>query len=177
MAILQFYSRSAPKDDLGLGIPEWRKMLSNFSPVPGGVPVGGRRFPSVEHAFQAAKFEHTDRPDLMEKFTCAGSMTAEEAKKAGGRKGMTKDGAALRTDEWARECDQVMKDALEARFDVDPEFRRILEAVADSGATLLHFERGGGYWGGKVKDGQIVGENMLGKMMMALPPSKRAKLE
>jgi predicted NAD-dependent protein-ADP-ribosyltransferase YbiA (DUF1768 family) len=86
-------------------------------------------------------------------------------------------GAVLRKEEWAQKCDGVMKKALEARFEVDPDFRRILGAVTDSGATLLHYERGGGYWGGKEKNGEILGQNKLGKMMMALPPSKRAKTE
>jgi predicted NAD-dependent protein-ADP-ribosyltransferase YbiA (DUF1768 family) len=66
-----------------------------------------------------------------------------------------------------------MKKALEARFEVDHEFRRILGAV--EGKTLLHYEsRGEMYWGGKEKDGKIVGKNALGNMMMELHP-KRAK--
>jgi ribA/ribD-fused uncharacterized protein len=171
MAIYQFYSKSADCDDFQLGLPGWRKMLSNFAVVPEGITVKGRRFPTVEHAFQGAKFEYTNRPDLVELFTCEGSIkTAANAKKAGGRKGMSKEYTALQIDKWALNCDQVMKDALKARFEVDPDFRRILGAVADSGATLLHYEgRGGKYWGGRVKNGEIVGLNKLGKMMMALP--------
>jgi len=176
--IFQFYSSSKDKDDLSLGLPGWRKHLSNFAEVPGGITVDGLLFPSVENAFQGEKYLCTDTPAFIHNFTCEGSIkTAVEAKKAGGKKGMLARGAVLRKEEWAQKCDGVMKKALEARFEVDPDFRRILGAVTDSGATLLHYERGGGYWGGKEKNGEILGQNKLGKMMMALPPSKRAKTE
>ena len=84
--ILQFFSKSKDEDDLLLGLPSWRKRLSNFALVPGGITVDGLRFPSVEHAFQASKFKFTEHPAVMEEFTCDGSIkTGLEAKKAGGR--------------------------------------------------------------------------------------------
>ena len=106
---LLFFSGSKDDDDLEMGVPRWRKILSNFEPVrgignvnggsastmeaPGGaeahggggggggveahanddpkpaggetrgavnclVANGGRRYRTVEHAFQAAKFLH-----------------------------------------------------------------------------------------------------------------------
>ena len=174
---LQFYSKSADIDDIGLGLPAWRKHLSNFAKVPGGLVFDGQRYPTVEHAFQAAKFQYTARPSDAARFERP--MTAVAAKAAGSRAGMMKVGLALDRVRWEEACDDIMKRALQARYDADPDFRRILEAVAATGKQLLHFERRGGYWGGKVKDGVVVGQNKLGQMLMALlpiEPTKRLRL-
>ena len=52
----------------------------------------------------------------------------------------------------------------------DKEYNRILLRLKDMHVVLLHFDRGGSksYWGGKYKDGEIMGENKLGKIMMDL---------
>lgn len=63
-----------------------------------------------------------------------------------------------------------MMNVLKARYASDPMFRQILEATLKSNILLLHYERIGAksYWGGAIKDGEIVGNNTLGKMLMTL---------
>ena len=66
MIVAQFYSKSKDADDLELGLPNWRKILSNFHPVT--LVVDGREYPSVEHYFHAAKAMYSDKPDIATKF-------------------------------------------------------------------------------------------------------------
>lgn len=176
MKIFQFFSKSANIDDLPGCRADWRRRLSNFAKVDGLV-VDGVEYPTVEHAFQAAKFKFTARPGDAPRFDS--SMTAVDAKRAGSKAGMKSVGLTLDRAGWEEACDGVMERALQARWEADPEFRQILQAVAATGKTLLHFERAGGYWGGKVEDGVVVGQNKLGEMLMALlakEPAKRRRL-
>jgi len=67
-----FYSKSKDIDDLGLGRADWRKVLSNFHPVE--LNVDGRRYPSVEHAFHAAKARCSSNPSAAAHFEVGGSV-------------------------------------------------------------------------------------------------------
>jgi ribA/ribD-fused uncharacterized protein len=170
-ATVIFYSKSADADDLALGVPHWRKVLSNFHPVE--IEVGGRRYPSVEHAFHAAKARCSNKPEVAAAFEIGGSVPANAAaaKKAGGRAGFAKMGATLDCAEWDRVRDDATMMALRARWLADPLFRHILLATRDLNLTLVHFERGGwrSYWGGTViADNIVVGANTLGRMLMEL---------
>merc|ERR1719231_1892886 len=72
--IVQFYSKSKDSDDLGLGIPDWRKRLSNFWPCV--IEVDGRRYPSIEHCFHAAKALCSSKPEIAVDWECGGSVGA-----------------------------------------------------------------------------------------------------
>ena len=74
MRVVQFYSKSADDDDISLGVPSWRKVLSNFHPVV--IEVQGKRYPSVEHAFHAAKARCSDKPALAREFEVGGAVAA-----------------------------------------------------------------------------------------------------
>lgn len=170
-----FYSKSKNKADLGKGIPAtWRRQLSNFAPVE--VTIDGRTYPSVEAAFQAAKAQHSSKPEMARKFEVGGSVGPDpaEAKRHGSKKVYKAEGAVLKVQAWDAARDAAMFRALQARLEVDAEFRKILEASKEANVRLVHYERSGArsYWGGAVKDGAVVGTNKLGKMLMALREGK-----
>lgn len=190
-----FYSKSKDNDDLGINIPNWRKILSNFYPVPDSSPglvlTGSgqaRTYRTVEHAFQASKYllccDSPNREATAARFEIGGQIVSSlDAKKAGGRSGMAKFGCTLDTAAWSQHGDVVMQEALRARWGVDPTFRDVLSAT--KGILLVHFERSGkkSYWGGTVKAGPTgdaggggggsggevyQGRNRLGEMLMEL---------
>jgi ribA/ribD-fused uncharacterized protein len=166
-----FYSKSKSKADLGKAIPaDWRRQLSNFWPQE--IEVNGRHYPNAEAAFQAAKAMESSKPELAKNFEVGGSIGPDpaDAKKAGTKKAYKEAGATLKAADWDKKRNEAMMDILQARYDSDPMFRQILEATLKANILLLHYERSGAksYWGGAVKDGEIVGENMLGRMLMQL---------
>ena len=171
-AVAMFYSKSKDVDDLGLGRPDWRKVLSNFHPVE--IEVAGQRYPSVEHAFHAAKARCSSNPEVARQFEVGGSVpsTPLGAKKAGGRAGFAKLGTELDETRWNAQRDAATMAALRARLACDNIFREILATVHSKQLRLVHFERGGAksYWGGNIRtdDGVIVGRNRLGEMLMEL---------
>ena len=124
--ILQFFSASKDVDDLFVGMPHWRRVLSNFHPLPrapdtvivgrpnqeqclNGVLLDGRFFPTVEHYFQAAKYVLARAPeDLTAAFEIGGAVgdNPADAKKRGGRKAFAEAGYIL--DVKARTLTQCM---------------------------------------------------------------------
>jgi ribA/ribD-fused uncharacterized protein len=174
--VLQFYSKSADADTLQIG-KSFRRQLSNFALVPGGFVFEGIIYPTVEHAYQRKKACYCTSPgDLYAAQALYAKQfdgkDAAQAKKAGSKKGMREMNLFLNLEQWSDASDGVMKGILQARYDADENFRKILEAVASSGKTLVHFSRGDHYWGGKVvpagKFVTIVGQNKLGVMLMDL---------
>lgn len=170
-----FYSKSKSKADLGKGIPaDWRKQLSNFWPVE--VTIDDKTYPSAEAAFQAMKAMHSSKPEMAKEFEVGGSIGPDPAvaKQHGTKKAYRAAGAVLRAKDWDAARDAAMFRILEARYANDPMFRKILHASKELGVVLLHYERSGAkaYWGGAVKEGQIVGKNRLGEMMMLLRDGK-----
>merc|ERR1712146_659542 len=144
-----------------MGIKDWRKRLSNF--WPSVVVIDGRKYPSVEHAFHAAKALSSNKPEVALLFECGGRFGAspEAAKRAGGRAGFARLGATLDIVKWNLERDGATMAALKARAQADDEYRKILLRTKELGVHLLHFERQAkkAYWGGAVDrvSGEIVG--------------------
>lgn len=166
-----FYSKSKSKADLGKAIPaDWRRQLSNFWPQE--VEVDGRKYPNPEAAFQAAKALMSSKPEMAKEFEVGGSIGPDpaDAKKAGSKKAYKAAGATLKAADWDKVRNEAMMNVLKARYATDAMFRQILEATLKANILLLHYERSGAksYWGGAVKDGEIVGENMLGRLLMTL---------
>ena len=175
--VIQFYSKSKDADTLQIGNKSFRKQLSNFTSVPGGLVFEGKSYESVEHVFQAKKGDYCTSPgDLYAAQALYAKQfdgkDAAQAKKAGSKKGMLEMNLFLDLERWSVASDGVMKGVLQARYDADGDFRTILEAVASSGKTLVHFSRSDRYWGAKVvPEGEfvtIVGQNKLGVMLMDL---------
>ena len=181
-AIVLFFSKSKDRGDLRgeLGDLNWRRVLSNF--YDSRVTLGGVTYPTAEHAYHAAKYGCTNKPELAAMFaigaTCVGGAGAgatvtndpKSAKVAGGRRGMTLYGVTLDTSAWMETRDRAMHAICEARWQQDPTFRKVLRAVVARGWYLLHFERSGSrsFWGGFEKEGRIEGRNALGEILMGL---------
>ncbi|MCY4584733.1 MAG: NADAR family protein [Bryobacterales bacterium] len=121
------------------------RFLSNFFPRP--LTWKGERWPTAEHAYQAAKCE---RPEQFRMFR---NLASPGAAKRLGRK------VVMRPD-WDRVKEDVMLSIVRAKFS-DPWLRRRLLATGD--AELMEGnEWGDRYWG--VCRG--AGENRLGKILM-----------
>ena len=126
---------------------KWR-FLSNFHPSP--VEFEGIAFPTVEHAFQAAKtFDFAAREEV------AKETTPGRAKRAGRR-------LALRPD-WEQVKFGVMKTLVTAKFVGHPDLARQLLSTGDR-----QLEEGNSWrdlvWG-KCNG---VGENHLGRILMEI---------
>jgi ribA/ribD-fused uncharacterized protein len=120
--------------------------LSNFSPH--AIDLDGRRWPTVEHYFQAMKSEDPKRQQWIR-----GSTDPAQAKRRGRRRGLRED--------WHDVRDDVMRRAVAAKFDQHSDLAEKLIATGD--ALLIEDAPRDYYWGCGV-DGS--GENMLGQVLM-----------
>lgn len=129
--------------------------LSNF--YPSEVVMEGVKFPSIEHAFQAAK-----TLDLDQRKKIAAAPTATKSKKMGRR-------VALRPD-WEEVKIKIMGDLLETKF----QDRDLRQQLLDTGGEEIvelnwwHDRFWGVCIGGQHCSCDHEGENMLGKLLMAL---------
>ena len=170
----------------------FQRYLSNFQPLQTPLEYKGQKYPTVEHAFQAAKYNFAsfkknkqgrlfggpaEMRALRNRFAIGGEFATLEAakiKSKGMRKHFKDLQIELNLEKWDENKDGVMMKLLHARMNVDPLFKKIL--TLSRGIQLLHFERakkGRSYWGVPTTkmdaDGKIVTEpNTLGKMMMRL---------
>lgn len=126
------------------GIYRW---LSNFWSV--NVELDGAIYPSVEHAYQAAK-----TTDLKEREAIRLAASPGEAKKLGNK-------VTLR-DQWDTMRLKVMRKLLKQKFSIEP-WRSMLIATKNRKLIEGNYWRDT-YWG--VCNG--VGENHLGKLLMKL---------
>lgn len=173
--VVKFYSKSAQTGLVLADEKNWRQYLSNFTLSP--VEYDGIMFPSVEHAFAHCKYEEADeladelanasRPDFS--WRKVGQLVGGDLKRAHGRKGMKKNGFKLDVEHWNEVRVSCLQEILNSRFESDPRFRRILRAAFRGNYYLLHVERSGpkSFWGGSDKSGAVLGQNQLGKMLMA----------
>lgn len=126
------------------------RFLSNFWPAE--VAYDGYKWPTVEHAYQAAKFPRGSQPFLAILF----SPRPGDAKRFGQGPGMRPD--------WDRIKLGVMEDLLARKF-AHPALRTQL--LATHPAKLIEGNRWGDtYWGVDLRTGR--GENHLGRLLMAL---------
>jgi len=130
--------------------------LSNFYPAP--IVFEGETYPTVEHAFQAAKTGEAD-----ERRAIRAAETSAKAKQLGRQ-------VALRAD-WEQVKFNLMAELLRQKFS-DPELRARLLATGDS--DLIE----GNTWGDKVWGcvmfrGEWIGKNYLGKLLMQVRAEAR----
>ena len=125
--------------------------LSNFAPSP--VVLDGVTYPTVEHAFQAAKtFDADEREQIRD------ANTPPTAKRLGRK-------VALRAD-WEQVKFGIMRDLLRQKFAI-PELRQALLDTGD--AELIEGNNWNDRtWGKVLMKGQWVGKNWLGDLMMAI---------
>ena len=124
------------------------RFLSNFFPSP--VAMDGKEYPSVEHAYQAAKTLDKDRREVIRQ-----QETPGRAKRAGQRAPLRKD--------WDEVKLRVMEILVRRKFKSHDNLKKRLLATGDEelieGNTWRDY-----FWG--VCNGR--GENMLGKLLMEL---------
>lgn len=161
MAYIYFWSKSSSPD---------ARHLSNFAPAP--LEYRGVAFPSVENAFQAAKYLRSTRPEVFETLA---RMTPAAAKTAGGKAGMKRVGATLDVAAWDGDSPGVMRELIALRVASDERFREQLAVARAHNTHLLHFERpprtGLAVWGGHFPQrsralADFRGRNTLGRIMM-----------
>jgi ribA/ribD-fused uncharacterized protein len=125
--------------------------LSNFHPSQ--ILYEGILYPTVEHAFQAAKTQ-----DKQVRQQIADKDTPGKAKRAGGKRGILKD---FDQAAWDTQKVQVMETLLRLKFQ-DQSLREKLLATGDT-----PIQEGNNwndtYWGVSLKTGK--GQNMLGKLL------------
>jgi ribA/ribD-fused uncharacterized protein len=122
--------------------------FSNFAPYP--VYLDGKRWPTAEHYFQAAKFENAkDREAIRYAKTplLAARMGRDRKRK-------------LRRD-WESVKVGVMRQAVLTKFTQHEEIRAILLSTGD--ARLVEHTANDSYWG---DGGDGSGKNMLGRILM-----------
>lgn len=125
--------------------------LSNF--YPGEITWEGETYPTVEHAFQAAK-----TPDPQERKAIRQAVTPAAAKQLGRK-------VHLRPD-WEQVKFDILFELLQQKFS-QAELRQLLLDTGD--AELIEGNTWGDrLWGCVLVDGQWVGQNQLGRQLMRL---------
>ena len=160
--IFQFYSKSADKPKPGKGsgetlgpegtqayielaaIPRWRKKLSNFWAEE--FEIDGKKWLSVEHYYQAAKFKKGN-PAFYDTFSLdSGSALSKDpllAKKAGGKNAASDirpSEVVIDADFFDGRHEEAMEEAMRAKFTQNIDLGTMLKATKK--AKLQHFSRG-----------------------------------
>lgn len=121
--------------------------FSNFAPFP--IKLKKKLWPTSEHYFQAMKFQDAkDRNEIQKAKT-----PMEAVRKGRDRK------RKLRRD-WESVKEQVMRDAVLAKFSQHPELTELLLSTGD--AVIVEHTENDAYWG----DGK--GKNRLGHILMSV---------
>lgn len=124
--------------------------FSNFSPHP--VEIKGRVWPTTEHYFQAQKFAGTEHEE---------AVRLAKSPMIAARMGRSRE-RPLRSD-WETAKDDIMREALRAKFTQHPELRSLLLKTGD--AELIEHTRNDSYW---ADGGDGTGKNRLGQLLMEL---------
>ncbi len=137
--------------------------FSNFAPY--SIELKGKRWPTSEHYFQAQKFKYQEHQAQIRKANSpmiAARLGRDRKKK-------------LRRD-WESVKDNVMREAVLAKFTQHEELREILMGTGD--AKLVEHTSNDSYWG---DGGDGSGRNMLGTILMEVrvkvrnPTMKKAR--
>lgn len=132
--------------------------FSNFSPHP--FELKGRIWPTVEHYFQAQKFAGTEHEELV-RLTKSPMVAA--------RMGRSRE-RPLRQD-WETAKEDIMREALMAKFTRHPALRSLLLGTAD--AEIIEHTTNDRYWG---DGGDGNGKNRLGQLLMEVREQLRTKV-
>ncbi len=124
--------------------------FSNFSPHP--FQLKGRIWPTSEHYFQAQKFAGTEHEE---------AVRLAKSPMVAARMGRSRE-RPLRPD-WEKVKEEIMREALHAKFAQHPELRSLLLSTGD--AELIEHTTNDHYW---ADGGDGTGENRLGQLLMEL---------
>lgn len=131
--------------------------FSNFSAHP--INLKGKVWPTSEHYFQAQKFSCTQHEEAVRV-----AQTPSLAAKLGRSRQLP-----LRPD-WEAVKDDIMRDALRAKFEQHPKLRTLLLNTGNS--ELIEHTRNDSYW---ADGGDGSGRNRLGQLLMELRQQLRAE--
>ncbi|MEM8670368.1 MAG: NADAR family protein [Planctomycetota bacterium] len=124
--------------------------FSNFAPCP--IVIDGLEWPTSEHYFQGQKFVGTEHEEAIR---CVGSpMTAAR---------MGRDPDRPLREDWERVKEDVMREAVRAKFMQHKKERNILLSTRD--AILIEHTSNDAYWG---DGGDGTGRNRLGQILMEI---------
>jgi len=126
--------------------------FSNFAGFP--IALEGKRWPTSEHYFQAQKFVATDP---------AWSGAIRKANTPGIAARMGRDRKRPLRRDWESVKDQVMREALAAKFEQHPELAELLLSTGDE--PLVEHTTNDNYW---ADGGDGSGKNMLGRLLVEL---------
>jgi N-glycosidase YbiA len=129
--------------------------FSNFSAHP--VEIRGKVWPTSEHFFQAQKFAGTEHEEAIR--SAKSSMIAA-------RMGRNRS-KPIRPD-WEQVKDDLMREAVLAKFSQHPDIREILLATGD--ALIAEHTENDSYWG---DGGDGSGVNMLGRILVEVRAALR----
>lgn len=122
----------------------------------------GIEFPSVEHAFQAAKTTNPSERELVRL-----AATPVKAKRIGRQ-------VTLR-DDWDKVKIEIMHGFLLQKFSQDEMLREMLLSTDDT--ELIEGNTWGDkFWGAVLENGKWVGRNELGKLLMSVRSEIRAEV-
>src|SRR6266850_6593611 len=124
--------------------------FSNFSPHP--FELKGRRWPTSEHYFQAQKFAGTEHEE---------GIRLARSPMIAARMGRSRQ-RPLRHD-WEAAKDDIMRQALLAKFTQHPQLRSLLLSTEDE--ELIEHTKNDNYW---ADGGDGSGKNRLGQLLMEL---------
>lgn len=144
--VIPFYSVS---DEYGV--------FSNFAPYP--IRIGGKVWPTSEHYFQAQKFAGTEHEEAIRR-TRSPMIAAR----------MGRDRKKPLRRDWEAVKDDIMREAVQAKFTQHAELRAMLLATGD--AELVEHTTRDSYWG---DGGDGSGKNMLGRILMQVRDQLRSE--
>lgn len=133
--------------------------FSNFSAHP--IERNGKLWPTTEHYFQAQKFAGTEHEEAVR--LAKTSMQAAT---------MGRDRALPFRLDWNVVKDDIMRDALRAKFTQHAVLRTELLATGD--ATLIEHTKNDSYWG---DGGDGSGKNILGELLMEVREELRSVMQ
>lgn len=124
--------------------------FSNFSKH--SFEVDEMPWQTVEHYFQAMKFPGTPHEEAIR--VSSAPMTAKQ---------MGNDQARPLRPDWQAVKDDIMRRAVRAKFEQNPDIRAVL--LGTGGEELIEDAPGDYYWGCGAEG---IGKNMLGKILMEI---------
>jgi predicted NAD-dependent protein-ADP-ribosyltransferase YbiA (DUF1768 family) len=143
---------------------DWKKWLSNFAVYD---PTGF--YPSVEAQFQAMKFCYSNHPEHRLLIDWK-NLSSKESKRIGSKSYFKQHGIQLDIEKWNKDRIPLMTELLRIRYKKDKNFRSILKRCKKENIDLYHYSLRDQFWGAyqRKKDGVIVGNNHLGKILNKL---------
>lgn len=124
--------------------------FSNFAPFP--IQLAGKTWPTAEHYFQAQKFVGTEHKEAIR--TTKSPMIAAR---------MGRDRKKPLRKDWESIKDNIMRDAVRAKFTQHAELRDLL--LSTGSAQIVERTENDAYWG---DGGDGSGQNRLGQILMEI---------